>query len=299
MKRAVKVLLRPFVRPLLRRIDALRRRVDEVADRMDRHLPVIENEIESQNALLRSSTRDAIQLRAELERLRDDLVKAQRQIDILREDFDLAAPASAPMSAMTAEPETTSRSVRRLEEHSGELHLAFAYGPQSLPDHVVVDLEEAPAGDLVAYLRQLPFPERSAAEIRLSHALERFSLAQLRSAALPYWRSRLRPAGELVAVSVDAGAHIAEYEAGKLTFEQMVALTFGANEDLAVAHRSMLSRDLLEQLLAEAGFESIVTAARWRGEDGVSHIEVKAKRGHHGHVPIDAASPAGVSASRA
>jgi transposase len=94
LKPLVKAVLRPFVRPVLRpifrRLDEAAVRLDEVNDlavRLDRHLPLIENAITSQNADLRASAREQGRIRAEVDQLKDDLVRTQKQIESLRDDL--------------------------------------------------------------------------------------------------------------------------------------------------------------------------------------------------------------------
>jgi len=69
-----------ILRPVYRRMDEIAR----LAERVDRHLPIVENVIESQNADLRARTRESAEIRAELGRLREDLVEVRRQLDELR-----------------------------------------------------------------------------------------------------------------------------------------------------------------------------------------------------------------------
>src|SRR5262245_53542140 len=93
MKRTVKRALRPFARPLGVRLQELSRRIDEVRDvamRLDERLPVVENVIESQHALLRTAARDTEVLRGELAGVSEELAAAERQLLALREDVDLA-----------------------------------------------------------------------------------------------------------------------------------------------------------------------------------------------------------------
>jgi hypothetical protein len=102
-KRIARTLLRPFIRPVTRpvyrRLEALEQRIDDVdqlAVRLDRHLPIVENAIESQNAELRTGARDRAQVHAELRRLRDELERTQRQVDALARQGAVAPEITAP-----------------------------------------------------------------------------------------------------------------------------------------------------------------------------------------------------------
>jgi chromosome segregation ATPase len=106
--------LRPFARPLLRplfgRLDRMQRQIDELdrlAKRLDRHLPIVENLIDSHNATLRTSARDVAQLRADLERAQSELRQALSQVDRLREDLSRHAPDRAPSAGADAGLPTT------------------------------------------------------------------------------------------------------------------------------------------------------------------------------------------------
>ena len=114
LRRSVKAVLRPFARPFLRpifrRFTEIGQRVDELsalAVRLDKHLPIVESAIESQNAVLRAAARDRAAARAELERLKEELARAQSQIDALREEIlplTSGSPGPGPDRAATAEP---------------------------------------------------------------------------------------------------------------------------------------------------------------------------------------------------
>jgi hypothetical protein len=301
LKRIVWAILRPFARPLLRRadrrIDALDRRVDEVnhlAVRVDRHLPLVENAIKSQNAELRGAARERLEVRAELERLRADLECTQRQLNALRAG---SRPASAVGEAATEVPATPPvppiSSTLRVAQR-GELRLNFHCGSPDAPDHVDIDLRDWNGHDVAVRVRGLEFGPSSAIEVRASLALERFSVTELRGVLLPYWHSLLAPGGRFVAVSIDAEANLSDHRAGRLTFDELAAaLSFGPSEQSSTPRRSMLSEDLLTRLLDEAGFESVHTAARWRAEDGSNRIEFRAQRGESERTPGEVSSRSG------
>src|SRR5205823_240787 len=109
------------------RLAALEQRIDDVdhlAVRLDRHLPLVENAIESQNAELRSGARDRAQVHAELRRLREELERTQRQLDGLRRRDAVTAEAAAP--AAPAPP--------AVSDGQADLRLGFHCGSAELPD---------------------------------------------------------------------------------------------------------------------------------------------------------------------
>jgi chromosome segregation ATPase len=81
---------------LSKRIDDL----NELVVRLDRRLPLIENAIESQNAMLRSRPLDMAEVREQLQGLQEELVDTQRQVELLRREF---APAEVvPRTGISA-----------------------------------------------------------------------------------------------------------------------------------------------------------------------------------------------------
>jgi hypothetical protein len=209
IRRVLRPLARPFLRPLIRRIERLEDRVDGVNDlavRLDHHLPIVESLIESQNSTLRVAARDAIALRAELDRLRSE-------VEALR-----ARPAVA---ALPVSPPAAQVAGQRLAAGDGDLRLEFGSDSQCLPDHVSVDLRALRGQDLAAELRALPFGDRSTAGIRASLVLERFSVGEVRDVLLPCWHSLLRPGGSLVVVGGDAEASLLERLLAAAGFESI------------------------------------------------------------------------------
>src|SRR3989442_2929612 len=134
LTRTLRALLRPFARPFLRpifrRIEEAERRIDEVnqlAVRLDQHLPIVENVIESQNAELRSGAREGTEVRAELGRLKDELVRTQNQIQTLREDFALTFTSSSP-AAVPVEPPAMTQLKHEVGHQAGDLRLNVGFG---------------------------------------------------------------------------------------------------------------------------------------------------------------------------
>lgn len=285
-----------MLRPILRRMDAMNVRIDELAEHVHRHLPIIENAIESQNAELRARARKAAVEQSELDRLRDDLTQTRQQVEALQRRLGLVATATQlDPRPQRVEAVPSPAQAEHLEAEGGELRVNFCCGPQSMPGHVSVNVQALRGGGLADCIRALPFGERSATEVRASLAIEQFSITELRSIVLPYWHSLLRPGAHFTAVSLDAEANVADCQAGRLTFEQFAMLSFGSEEGSSAERRSMLSESLLARLLEDTGFESVETVGRWR--DGVvNQMEVRAKRGGRTVLAVDGASPTTVSA---
>jgi hypothetical protein len=284
LKRTMKRVLRPLLHPILHRIDEVR----HMAVRLDRHLPLVTNAIESQNAELRAAARHRAEVRAELDRLRDDLQRTQQQVEALHGEFALALSAGAQVEARVV-LSTRAAVSRRPVDDSGELRLSFGWGAQTMSEHMTIDLQELGGGDLAAGLRGLSFGECSAAEVRASLVLERFSLAELREVVLPYWHALLRPGGDLVAVGIDAEANLSDYQAGRISFEELATVSLDADRNPTAPRRCMLSEGRVVELLERAGFESVETAARWR-EGAANLIEVRARRAGQVEMQVEVGS---------
>ena len=272
-----------LLRPVLRRID----QVNELAEEVHNHLPIVESVIESQNAELRTRARAEAAVRAELERLKSDISQLQRQLEELR------SASRGPVAGPGADPATELIVARRFGSNGADLRLEFASGRQGTSDRVGVDLGRWRGADAAAHLRELPLAERSAVELRADRVLECFSTAELRSVVIPLWLSLLRAGGQLVVVAVDADANLADYHAGRLTMEQLASASLGA-AGAGPPRRAMLGEDFLTRLLADAGFESVETVSRWREDDGTNLIEVRARRGERPTRPMDVASETSV-----
>lgn len=78
--------------PVLRRIEQVNERTEEVR----RRLPLVENVIESQNAELRSRARADSDLRAELASVKAELARISQQLDALKDE---SRPGSLTSSA--------------------------------------------------------------------------------------------------------------------------------------------------------------------------------------------------------
>ena len=83
---------RYLLRPVLRRIEQVSDRTEEVR----RHLPLVENAIESQNAELRSRARADSDLRAELASVKAELIRISQQLDALQRESGPGSLTSSP-----------------------------------------------------------------------------------------------------------------------------------------------------------------------------------------------------------
>src|SRR5262249_42634718 len=146
-KRTARKLMRPparlLLRPVLRRID----QVNELAEEVHNHLPIVESVIESQNAELRTRARADAAVRAELERLKSDISQLQRQLEELR------SATRGPAEGTAEDPATELIVARRFGSNGADLRLEFVSGRQSTSDRAGVDLGRWRGTDAAAHLR--------------------------------------------------------------------------------------------------------------------------------------------------
>jgi predicted SAM-dependent methyltransferase len=176
---------------------------------------------------------------------------------------------SADVEARVVHPE-------RLPQ-DGPLRLNLGSGPILLDDHVNVDARPLEGVDVVADVRSLPFDPGSVDTLRSAHLMEHFPVEELRRVVLPHWFSLLRPAGELRAIVPDGEAMVREFAAGRLPFEDLRLVTFGAQDYDGDFHFTMFDERTLHELLAEAGFVDVVTVETGRRNGACYEMEITAR----------------------
>ncbi len=159
-----------------------------------------------------------------------------------------------------------------------DLRINLGCGHIPLPDFVNVDSRELEHIDVLADVRRLPFPTGSLAQVHSAHLLEHFPLEEVRRSLLPYWFSLLRPGGLLSAVVPDTEAMIAEFSAGRLSFEELRLVTFGQQEYDGDFHFNMFSRSSICDLLREAGLEDVRILESGRRNGVCYEMELQGRR---------------------
>jgi hypothetical protein len=265
-KQMAKKLLRPFVGPVLRRVEA---RIDgrirtqlaamEAAgelfraqvDGLNRAIPALLGGISAQGAAERHFARTIDELTRRIEFVRKELLFELRYPDARRE-------------APTAEVEPRVLDAAKLERMRGEIRLNLGAGHVSRPEYLNVDTRELDGIDVLADVRDLPFEKESVAEIYSAHVLEHFPIEELRKVLVPYWVSLLQPSGRFVAVVPDMETMISEYSAGRLEFEELREVTYGGQEYEGDFHFNGFSQASIADLLEGAGLADVQLRASAR-----------------------------------
>jgi len=230
-------------------------------DGLERYMPAVLNAIASQNAMNRANVRSEEEIAHLVRSVFERFDAALREVAAPREETHL----DAFVEPKVLHPERVNT--------AGELRLNLGCGRDALPGYVNIDSQAFDEVDVLADPRNLPFDQRSVAEIRSVHVLQRFSASELKEVVLPHWVSLLEPGGSIVAVVPDVDSMIKSYVAGELEFEALRDRTFGETHDPPM---TMFSRDTLSTLFADAGLEGVsVRNARW--PEPTHEIEVVAR----------------------
>ncbi len=184
--------------------------------------------------------------------VRADLVASR--LEFVRKEVLFELRYGKRPGEVAAEPvEPRILNLAKLESMAGAVRLNLGAGHVAKPEYLNVDARELEGIDVVADVRNLPFEKGSLAEIYSAHLLEHFPVEELRSVLLPYWVSLLAEGGQFVAVVPDMETMIAEYSAGRLTFEELREVTYGTQEYEGDFHFNGFSQASLCALLEEAG----------------------------------------------
>lgn len=279
LTRLAKPVLRPFARPVMARVD---RRIDPVREDVDaltRHLPILLDTIASQNAAARESRRELLRLESERSRLEGEIWSLRERVEFTRKElmFEMRYGARGPGGRDTPEV-VEPRIVAPDGIPKDDVRLNLGCGHLPLAGFVNVDVRELEDVDVVADVHKLPFPVDSLARIHSAHLLEHFSVEELQRALLPYWVSLLRPGGLFTAIVPDAETMIAEFSAGRLSFEDLRLVTFGQQEYDGDFHFNMFSRDSIRELLEGAGLSDVRVVESGRRNGVCYEMELEGRR---------------------
>ncbi len=158
------------------------------------------------------------------------------------------------------------------------LRLNLGCGTFVKEGYINVDQRELPGVDVVADLRQLPFEPGSVQEIFNSHVIEHFTEYEFRTHLLPAWYSLLKPGGQLTIICPDAESMIDDYVAGKLPWEHLRKVTYGAQDYDGDYHYNMYNSSTLRAFLEAAGFGNVELTASARVNGICYEMELSATR---------------------
>jgi hypothetical protein len=285
LERVVKRALRPITRPVLNSIDRRLTPLREEIDGLKHDVRTRLDAVASQNeAALEAGRR--IDSRLDLVQTRDDGARHDAALGDFRERleftrlelmYEMRYGARGPQGATTQIPEPRIVTPDAIPT-DGDVRLNLACGHIPLEGFVNVDGRELAHVDIVADVRRLPFEPGTVAQIRSSHLLEHFPVEELRRSLLPYWVSLLRQGGVMTAIVPDAEAMIAEFSAGRMSFEELRLVMFGQQEYDGDFHFNMFSRASLCELLQEAGLHDVRVVECARRNGVCYEMEIEGRR---------------------
>ena len=308
-------LLRPALRPLVARLDrrwgppfgegavrSLERRVDDLegtarrlsegAERQDREgasaAPLLLDVVATQHAGLRDAARREREVWAALERADRRIDDLGRHLDVVRREvlFELRYGRADAAKGPSVEPKVLNE--EKLAAMGDELRLNVGSGSFSVEGYLNVDARAIDGVDVVAEVGDLPFDDRSVAEVRSSHVLEHFPEEELRRRVLPHWVAKLRPGGTLLAIVPDAVSMMEAWSKEAMTFEDLRQVTFGGQDYEGDFHFTMLSVASLTGLLVEAGLVDVEVVELGRRNGMCLEMELVARKPDDGRLAAPA-----------
>src|ERR1039457_4421088 len=238
-------------------------------DGLERYVPLILNAIQSQNATIRADARPE-------ERLVELAQAVLERFQFVRNELFYELRYGNHERQLEAALEPRVLNPAKLEAARGALRLNLGCGHVVRPEYINLDARPLDDVDVVADVRDLPFEPGSVAEISSAHLLEHFPVEELRRTVLPHWVSRLAPGGRFIAVVPDAQTMLAEYAAGRFSFDDLREVTFGDQEYEGDFHHNMFTTESLSTLLEDAGLEHIAVTAVGRRNGVCYEMEIVA-----------------------
>jgi hypothetical protein len=218
-----------------------------------------------------------VEISASLRNLGDSVKYLLERVEFVRRETLLEVRYGAgvgPAGRAAAEPKVIDPA--KLKKAAGKLKVNVGCGHIALDGYINVDRRELPGVDVVAEANNMPFGRGTVSEFFSAHLLEHFPIEQLRREILPYWKTLLKPEGQLRAVVPDAEAMIAEYAAGRYSYSDLREVTFGGQDYDGDFHYNMFTPESLAVLLHEAGFSRVDVPIKGRRNGACYEFEVTA-----------------------
>jgi predicted SAM-dependent methyltransferase len=281
LRRFGKRLFVPVARPILTRIDQRIEPLRQEVDGLSKQVRLLTDTVSSQTAAVHE-TRSALEdgMRNERARIEDEMEALRERLEFTRNEvmYEVRYGGRGPGGAGTNDIVEPRIVAEERVQSSEEVRLNLGCGHVPLDGFLNVDSRELDRVDIVADVHHLPYSPGTVARIHSAHLLEHFPLEELRRSLLPYWTSLLRPGGLLTAVVPDAEAMIAEFSAGRMTFEELRLVTFGQQEYDKDFHFNMFSRTSIQALLEQAGLEDVRIVASGRRNGVCYEMEIEGRR---------------------
>jgi hypothetical protein len=252
-----------------RRIEQRLAAVEQRLTSIEQHIPAFLNAVSTVGAF-------GFELRQQQKVLERQTETLGRQATNLRQLSAEAgfAGVTAAVSAAGTEPFID----KGAAVHTNGLMLNLGCGRRILKQYINVDRRKLPGVDIIAEVGNLPFSEGSVREIFSAHMLEHFPRKEL-GHLLPYWRSLLAPGGRFRAVVADYEAMLTGIAAGTFALDAFRAVLSNVRGYGKEFRLTLLTPDSLTDLLADAGFHSIVVPVRGCRNGSGLEFEIHARRG--------------------
>jgi predicted SAM-dependent methyltransferase len=272
--------LKPIARPFFARVEAHIRPLQNEVDELAKQVRLLADSVSNQAGAIHE-TRAALEeeLRRDRTRLTDEFGALRDRFEFARNEFmyELRYGGRGPGGEDQSPIEPRILSKDRLAK-GGDIRLNLGCGHLPLAGFLNVDGRELDGVDIVADVHRLPFSPGTVSHIHSAHLLEHFPVEELRRSLLPYWTSLLRPDGLLTAIVPDTETMIAEFSAGRMSFEELRLVTFGQQEYDKDFHFNMFSQVSLRELFEEAGLEDVRFVAAGRRNGVCYEMEIEARR---------------------
>lgn len=235
---------------------------------IEMHLPQLLNTIASANgerrALRREFTQAQVQQWERTEMIRREIMNELRY-----------GPEHRPVRSV--EPKILDDE-KLAQARAAGLRLNLGCGHIALEGYVNVDSRDLPGVDVIAPVDALPCEAEGAHEVFSAHLIEHFPQEQVARDLLPYWISLLRPGGTFRAVVPDAGAMLAAYEQGDVTFEELREVLFGGQEYEGDFHFNMYTVESFSALLESAGLVEVSVEDQGRRNGTCFEFQIAARK---------------------
>ena len=283
------------------------REIGEQVAALNDYLPIVLNNLSSQNAMQRELRRTEQELRQALSEVRegplsvDDLVhvhkrfdelgamlaeriaSVERRAEFMRSEIMFETRYGGRDKGVRASVEPRVVSTEKLSSADDDIRLNLGCGHIPIEGFLNVDARPLDGVDVVAEVGDLPFEPGTVSHIHSAHLLEHFPVEELRRRLLPYWFELLKPDGVFSAVVPDSEKMIEEFVAGRFSFDDLRMVTYGEQEYDGDFHFNMFSHSSLCELLEEAGFTDVAIIEAGRRNGACYEMEVKGQRsGGHG-----------------
>lgn len=157
-----------------------------------------------------------------------------------------------------------------------KVNLGCGHLPKS--GYLNVDMRELEGVDIIADVRNVPFPKESIDELYLAHLIEHFTEVDMEKYILPYWYSLIKPGGKITIICPNWKAMLDGYAKGDISIDVLKEITFGSQEYEGNQHYNMFSSQSLKELLYRIGFKKVNIIEEYRVNGLCVEMEIEGVR---------------------